>query len=53
MLSGDKMSRELAQGKVVVVHLGGSADACLAQVTSAGPSELVVGISADAQPASR
>jgi hypothetical protein len=53
MLSGDAMSREVAQGKVVVVHLGSSADACLAQVTSAGPSELVVGISADAQPASR
>jgi hypothetical protein len=53
MLSGDAMSREVAQGKVVVVHLGGLADACLAQVTSAGPSELVVGISADAQPASR
>jgi hypothetical protein len=53
MLSGDAMSREAAQGKVVVVHLGPSADACLAQVTSVNPSELVVGVSADGQPASR
>jgi hypothetical protein len=53
MLSGDAMSRELTQGKVVVVHLGASADACLAQVTSANPSELVVGVSADAASATR
>jgi len=52
MLSGE-MSLAAAQGKVVVVHLGPSADACLSQVTSVNPSELVVGVSADAQPASR
>ncbi|MFL5389409.1 MAG: hypothetical protein ACJ79C_11820 [Myxococcales bacterium] len=53
MLSGDAMSREATQGKVVVVHLGASADACLAQVTSGNPSELVVGVSADAPAAGR
>jgi hypothetical protein len=53
MLSGDAMSREAAMGKVVVVHLGASADACLAQVTSANPSELVVGVSTDAPAAGR
>ena len=47
MLSGDAMSPASTQGKVVVVHLGPSADACLAQVTSGNPSELVVGMSAD------
>jgi hypothetical protein len=53
MFSGDAMSREATQGKVVVVHLGPSADACLAQVTNAGPAELVVGVSADAPAAGR
>ena len=33
-----------AKGKVVVVHLGATADACLSEVTSAGPAELVVGM---------
>jgi hypothetical protein len=51
--AGEAMSREAAQGKVVVVHLEASADSCLAEVTNAGPAELVVGMSADAQPASR
>ena len=41
-LSGAAMSS--ARGKVVVVHLGAAADACLAEVTGANPSELVVGI---------
>ena len=35
-----------AKGKVVVVHLGESAEACLSEVTNAGPSELVVGMTA-------
>jgi hypothetical protein len=51
--SGEPMSRDGARGKVGVVHLGASADACLAEVTSAAPAELVVGMSADAQPAAR
>ena len=37
-----------ARGKVVVVHLGAAANACLAQVTDASPSELVVGVESDA-----
>ena len=37
-----------AKGKVVVVHLGAAANACLAQVTEASPSELVVGVETDA-----
>jgi hypothetical protein len=49
-LSGEAMSRESARGKVVVMHLGASEEACLAQVTSSGASELVVGMSADGQP---
>ena len=39
-----------ARGKVVVVHLGASEEACLAEVTSAGAAELVVGMTADAKP---
>ena len=35
-----------AKGRVVVVHLGETAEACLAEVTNAGPSELVVGMTA-------
>ena len=50
-LGGEAMSREVARGKVVVMHLGASDEACLAQVTSSGAAELVVGMSADAQPA--
>ena len=51
-LAGEAMSREAARGKVVVMHLGASEEACLAQVTSSGATELVVGMSADAQPIS-
>ena len=43
----------VARGKVVVVHLGAAANACLAQVTEASPSELVVGVEADANAAPR
>ncbi|OLC75358.1 MAG: hypothetical protein AUG04_04480 [Deltaproteobacteria bacterium 13_1_20CM_2_69_21] len=50
-LAGEAMSREAARGKVVVMHLAASEEACLAQVTSSGAAELVVGMSADAQPA--
>jgi len=49
-LAGEAMSRETARGKVVVMHLGASEESCLAQVTSSGAAELVVGMSADAQP---
>jgi len=35
----------------VVVHLAPSEEACFADVTGAGAAELVVGMSADAQPA--
>ena len=42
-----------ARGKVVVVHLGAAADACLSQVTEASPSELVVGVEADANASPR
>lgn len=49
-LQGERMSREGARGKVVVMHLGASEEACLAQVTGLGAAELVVGMSADAQP---
>jgi hypothetical protein len=52
-LAGEAMSREAAKGKVVVMHLGASEEACLAQVTSSGAAELVVGMSADAQPGRR
>ncbi len=48
--SGDALSREAARGKVVVMHLGAPQEACLAQVTSSGAAELVVGMSADAKP---
>jgi len=37
-----------AHGKVVVVHLGAAANACLSRVTDASPSELVVGVETDA-----
>jgi hypothetical protein len=47
-LTGEAMSVPAARGKVVVVHLPAMQEACLAQVTSASPSELVVGMS-DAQ----
>ena len=49
-LSGEAMSPAGARGKVVVVHLGASEEACLAQVTGSGAAELVVGMT-DAQPA--
>jgi len=48
---GEAMSPQTARGKVVVMHLGMFEEACLAQVTSSGAAELVVGMSADAQPA--
>ena len=47
-LSGEVLSSG-ARGKVVVVHLGAQAEACLADVSAAGASELVVGID-DAAP---
>jgi hypothetical protein len=50
-LAGEMMGPQAARGKVVVMHLGAAEEACLAQVTSSGASELVVGLSADAQPA--
>jgi hypothetical protein len=49
-LSGEAISREAAKGKVVVMHLGAAQESCLAQVTSSGAMELVVGMSADAKP---
>jgi len=49
-LSGEAFSREAAKGKVIIMHLGASQEACLTQVSSSGASELVVGMSADAQP---
>ena len=45
--AGSPLAPESAKGKVIVVHLGSSADACLAQVTEASPSELVVGVETD------
>ena len=48
-LAGDAVGPEAARGKVVVMHLGASQEACLAQATSAGASELVVGMSADGE----
>ena len=51
-VSGQAITREAARGKVVVMHLGAAQEACLAQVSSSGAAELVVGMSADAQPSS-
>ena len=48
-LAGEAMSSAAARGKVVVMHLGASEEACLTQVTSSGASELVVGMTADGQ----
>jgi hypothetical protein len=53
LFSGDPVSREGARGKVVVVHLGAAQEACLAEMSSVGAAELVVGMSADAQPGRR
>jgi hypothetical protein len=53
LLSGGPVLAEGARGKVVVVHLGAPQEACLAEMTAVGASELVVGMSADAQPARR
>ena len=50
-LAGEQFSREAAKGKVVVMHLAASEEMCLAEVTSSGAAELVVGMSADATPA--
>jgi hypothetical protein len=50
-LAGEAVGKEAARGKVVVMHLGASEEACLTQATSAGASELVVGMTADGQPA--
>ncbi|HUJ25863.1 MAG TPA: hypothetical protein VLW85_07590 [Myxococcales bacterium] len=47
-LAGESMTAAAARGKTVVMHLPASDESCLAQVTSAGASELVVGMSADA-----
>jgi hypothetical protein len=52
MVSGQAITREAARGTVVVMHLGAAQEACLAQVSSSGAAELVVGMSADAQPIS-
>ena len=49
-LAGEQIASEAARGKVIVMHLGASEEACLVQATSAGASELVVGMSADGQP---
>lgn len=49
-LDGSAFSPTAARGKVVVVHLGEPVEACLADVTSASPSELVVGMSAPDAP---
>jgi biopolymer transport protein ExbD len=48
-LAGEPVARDGARGKVVVVHLAASQEACLADVTAAGAAELVVGMSADAR----
>jgi len=48
-LSGEPMNREAARGKVVVMHLAAQEESCLAEVTSSGAAELVVGMS-DVQP---
>jgi hypothetical protein len=53
LFSGDPVSRDGALGKVLVVHLGAAQEACLAQMSSVGAAELVVGMSADAQPRAR
>ena len=42
-----------ARGKVVVVHLGATANACLSRVTEASPSELVVGVETDVSSVAR
>lgn len=47
-LNGEAMSAEAARGKTVVMHLPSADEACLAEVTSAGASDLVVGMSVDA-----
>ena len=47
-LAGEAMTPAAARGKTVVMHLPSADEACLAEVTSAGASELVVGMSADA-----
>jgi hypothetical protein len=44
-MAGEAFDRAAARGKVVVVHLSEPMEACLADVTSAGASELVVGMS--------
>ena len=49
-LAGEPVSSEAARGKVVVVHLSAADQACLSTVTEAGAAELVVGMSADAEP---
>jgi hypothetical protein len=49
-LAGETVGQDAARGKVVVMHLGASEEACLTQATSSGASELVVGMSADGQP---
>ena len=52
-LQGAAFEPSSARGKVVVVHLSEPMEACLQDVTSAGASELVVGMSADARPAAQ
>lgn len=48
-MQGNAFEPAAARGKVVVVHLSEPMEACLADVTSAGASELVVGMSSDAR----
>jgi hypothetical protein len=50
-LAGDPLSG--ARGKTVVVHLDAQQASCLSQVSSAGASELVVGIETDGRSPSR
>ena len=49
LLSGEAMTAAGARNKTVVVHLGAPEEACLAEVTAAGVSELVVGVTEDVQ----
>ena len=52
-MAGQALEAASARGKVVVVHLSEPMEACLADVTSAGAAELMVGISGDARAAGR
>jgi hypothetical protein len=52
-MNGEPLSSDLARGKVVVMHLASQEEICLANVTSSGAAELVVGMSVDGQPANQ